>query len=164
MGRGLSKLQKTILVTAYENRESEGRGTERAVQDAKMRHAFLVAHYPELASGFGEPDGPGGADCYYAEILVKHFGWEPKSARYNEAHRDLTGRKHPGSYQFSKVEIGDKQYNTVLAALSRAVARLAARGLVSPIKGWYRWSGVDLTPTGIDVAKQLTVKQKNLEP
>ena len=91
-------------------------------------------------------DDSSGADCYYSEIMFEHFGFPPERADHL--------REHPGSPQFDPHAIGERRYASASAAISRAAKRLEARGLVTCVTGWPGWSGVSLTPTGIQAAKK----------
>ncbi|MGE5610670.1 MAG: hypothetical protein ACM359_15575 [Bacillota bacterium] len=109
MGRGLSKLQLSILFLAERNWHCH-------------------------------PNQP---HVYYAEILTVHFGWKPESP----IGHDLRGR--PGCHRFSKARIGAEKYAATMAVLSRAVGRLAQRGLVTRVRGTdSHWSAANLTCKG----------------
>jgi hypothetical protein len=62
-----------------------------------------------------------GAALLYPEILARYYGWR------------IVGGVSPsvGLWTFSKASIGEKEYRSGRAALSRSVARLAERGLVT---------------------------------
>src|SRR6516164_4813735 len=100
MGRGLSKLQRTILVRALDNRKQEGRG----------------------------PDKPGGADVYHAKVLADYFGWELPAWYYRRKKEEKW--RSPASQKFSRADIGEKRYVAAQAAISRSLVRLQDRGLV----------------------------------
>jgi len=130
MGRGLSRLQKTILVTAYKIQQAEGRS----------------------------PDTPTGADCYYREALVAHYGWTC------QLHQTGDGKRcSPGGHHFSRAAIGERKYNAAMVALNRAVRRLEDRELVEWRCGLYgKWHGVILTTTGTEIARGLLAKQNGI--
>jgi hypothetical protein len=135
MGRGLSDLQKDILTCAYNNY-----ATGDNVFTHKPSHGFNI---PPLR-----------VDAFYYEILIRHFGFENRLKD-----RDWRGRVFTGQH-FDKDKIGKERYNAAQAALSRAVTRLHQRGLITFISGALaKWTGVNLTPAGIEVARRLSVKQ-----
>jgi hypothetical protein len=118
---GLSPLQRTILVLAYDNWEREGRTTRSE-----------------------------GCDCYYYEVLQRVWGFENRWAHL--PHRT------PERWHFRQRQIPYGRYNAALASLSRAVRRLAQRGLVTRHRGtsWRgTWAGVKLTVVGVPVAERL---------
>jgi hypothetical protein len=130
MGRGLSDLQATILRLALANRETEGRG-----------------------------DSSPGADVLRAEVLAAYHGWDGHAMRYGAGYGDSAGSRDYGSQHFSEGRIGAGHYNAAHAALTRAFARLEARGLVLLVSGTSsRWSGAVLTPLGVEQARKLKVK------
>jgi hypothetical protein len=140
MGRGLSELQKTILVMAHQKR-IDGR-----------------------TGGAGR-----GAELYYAEILAAVHGWTPAhgSLHYQREMTSRFGTISVGDYHygthFSKWHIG-KQYNAAMASLSRAVLRLNKRGLITAWRG-RSWAGVCLTDAGAEIAQQLSANTaENLPP
>jgi hypothetical protein len=127
MGRGLSELQKTILRIAWRNREAE------------RRH-----------------DGSGGGDVVYAEVLAEHYGWHPSRCRLQAPsyEKEDEERRTFGSQHFAKEIIGERVYNAAHAALTRAMTRLATRGLVTLVYGVNsRWSGANLTADGVRLAR-----------
>ncbi len=136
MGKGLSPLQRTILITALANRTAEGRD-----------------------------DTCNGADVYLAEVLHRHFHFPFKRDYWLRDKSDAAilaeMRKLPGSHRFSLVEIGASKYRAAQAALSRAAARLQQRGQVVRYNGstaW--WAGVRLTPQGIATAEKLSANTR----
>jgi hypothetical protein len=139
MGRGLSELQRSILTLALHNRFAEGRC-----------------------------DGSNGCDVYLPEILAVHFKWPlAYEGTPTDIRRDRDGdddNKDGGIYSasqpwFSKAMIGAKRYAAGHAALSRAMARLQSRGLITIRGGAYsNWNGANLTRFGVAIAEQVTVK------
>jgi hypothetical protein len=86
----LSKLQRSILRLALENRVRENRS-----EDSR------------------------GSDLYYAEIKVKYYGFEPRCLSYaNPECRDM--RRSPGSHQFAPEDVVAEQCAAASAAISRA--------------------------------------------
>ncbi len=82
---------------------------------------------------------------YYADICEKYYGWPRKT--------DVAGNPlSRGSQHFSRSEIGNREYNRVMATISRSCLRLEKRGLVHCLAGeFHRWSGVEaITQEGGD--------------
>lgn len=104
--------------------------------------------------------------CYYADVLEKYFRWIPirPIERFSETDADivtgqphqtgtpkeLTGRiKYPGLKYFSPGLVGKKEYQKVMATLSRSCERLRERGLVNCLQGAdQHWAAVELTELG----------------
>ena len=104
--------------------------------------------------------------CYYADVLEKYFQWIPirPIERFGETTTDiisgqpqqtvtpkeLIGRiKYPGLKYFSPGLIGKKEYQKVMASLSRSCERLRERGLVNCLQGAdQHWAAVELTEKG----------------
>lgn len=74
---------------------------------------------------------------YYADICEKYYGWPRKT--------DSQGNPLSiGSQHFSRSEIGEREYNRVMATISRSCLRLEKRGLVRCLVAKSsRWSGVE---------------------
>lgn len=130
MGRGLSDQQKTILRVAYQGR---------------LRRMEIRIVGPEI-------------DALVPELLAACFGWEPRSPfrrPWREAGEDCE-RLNAGQHFFSRESIGRDTYNAARASMSRALRRLAARGLLEVEQGLYcGWTGVWLTEAGLRVAEEL---------
>jgi len=85
------------------------------------------------------------ADVYYVEVLVDHFKFPAPRA-------DL---RSPEGKSFKRDGSTGRAIASANAALSRAVRRLAARGLCLAMCGRRtRWSGVNLTDAGVRVASE----------
>lgn len=150
MGRGLSKLQKSILVLALEKRE-ERRGLNQyryenrspCVSDLYSPD-ILYAVY-ELGGGdplpIGEPDN-------YDDWVPSLWG---KAYRFDDP--GPAWRRHP---------IDETQYRTAMAAISRSVSRLESRGLIKRSDDWER-VGLTLTMPGEAVALGLIPKDRRDE-
>jgi len=80
------------------------------------------------------------ADDYLlrSEILAEFWGWKPVSPI-----RGPEG-KRAGRFHFSRRQIGEKRYASVMASLSRACRHLQERGLIEQLEGL---SGIGLTIT-----------------
>lgn len=97
--------------------------------------------------------GPGGADLFHYEVLIEYWHLP------GEVHRDPDGkRRYTTGHHFSRSFRNYARFNAARAALTRAVRRLADRGLVIWVSGMYaQWAGVNLTADGIAMAQQLMV-------
>jgi hypothetical protein len=103
-----------------------------------------------------------GRPLHIAEIKARYFGWQATDRwgrvvplTYHgvdcgcDPQRDIfacpedKGLANPGAVKFRRAVIGPRRYNQVHATLSRALQRLAARGLVG-----VSWKGVQLTEQG----------------
>jgi DNA-binding MarR family transcriptional regulator len=135
MGRGLSKLQKTILSLAYRNR------LDRLERAATADTAFERNIYER---------GGYSIDLYDSEVLREHFGWEPRSIWWRPALGEA--RPHYGQI-FKMSEIGERRYRSTRSSLSRAVTRLEDRALVE--RRHLDLAGLDLTDRGIEEAEKL---------
>ena len=89
---------------------------------------------------------------YSCEILADYFGWEPlQKFQRGECTptEDVGVLTNPGEYFFSRQAIGEREYNRVMATLSRSCRRLEKRGLVTRIQGLMaHWAGVKITEEG----------------
>lgn len=129
MGRGLSELQKDILRLAYVNQHSP----EVNPADLNLKRR---------------------ADVLYPEILHACYGFEPVVRWW--AGRELSVKESFlfGGQIFDRHAIGVDRYNRAQAAVSRAVLRLAERGLIQCVQGAYaKWTGADLTAEGVKVVE-----------
>jgi|GEM_PF-6731097 len=134
MGRGLSDLQKYILVRSLEIRK------EYPVVELRL----------EDRSPFGPSVAP---DISHGEILEGFYGIEPAcSLRFENGILNWRMR-------FNYSQLDEKAYRAAHAAISRAMSRLVARGLLSPHLGnkhiSYRSTGYELTEAGAAMAETL---------
>ena len=127
----LSKLQRCILGLALENRVRENRN-----EDSR------------------------GADMYYAEVMVKHFGFKLARSRWTNRRPNVANlRENQGNQCFNREEVGRARYAAAAASISRAAQRLGHRGLVVCLQGAHsRWSGVSLTVEGVNAAASAKVR------
>jgi hypothetical protein len=133
MGRGLSDLQGTILVLAYRKRQAR---MERIATLEADSFEYRVLN-----------EGVPSVDLYYPEVLREHFGFEVRS------HWWAPERERPTYGQnFSMQGIGERRYRSAQSSLSRAVARLEARGLVERCRR--DLAGLNLTERGVEEAKR----------
>ncbi len=163
MGRGLSDLQSTILCLAYKNRIQRDRSRAELVklrgQLKRERRAAMddirAYHSPANATKRKERKEllrkihhlkkddsiKRNTDLLRREVLIAHWDWKPAKP---EGWMDQ---------RFSKVQLGERYYNTVLSSLSRALARLKGRGLVvmQPTT-IYGPAKIDLTDRGLEEA------------
>jgi hypothetical protein len=141
-GKGLSQLQRDILMIAYRNISAH------AVVDGRES-----AGPPQYQLGVRVNGNFGNRfmHAYYHEVLVDHFGWMPW-----DDYRWRSNKRSPGHWKFSREQIGHKKYASAQASLSRAITRLEDRGLVGVFCGVRsRWSGIELTEHGARVAREL---------
>ena len=93
--------------------------------------------------------GRNGVDLYTHEILHDHFGWEYRAGRG----ASLKSRISPGGVKFERAAIGTAAYNATRASLSRALRRLAGRGLIELRSGALSsWTGLRLMAAGAAAA------------
>jgi hypothetical protein len=93
-----------------------------------------------------------GADLFYKEVLASFYDFEYE--HFNPEYDDL--RRSFGHKRFDPEVIGRSRYNAASAAISRAVARLAKRGLVTQVCGAVsHWAGIELTELGVVLAERV---------
>ncbi len=97
---------------------------------------------------------------YSVEILAGFFGWRTESPlRWYQpgdtcgglplAAEQVGNLRNPNSQYFTLKELGEKKYRLVRSSLSRSIARLEARGLVTIIRGMYSpWAAAEITEAG----------------
>lgn len=132
MGRGLSELQKRILMLAYVRRQDLDFEKER------------------------EED----PDLYYPEVLAEVWGF-PHTQLFPREYEAKYGRRvwssgWWGKY-FDRSEIGEKEYSRATTTLWRSASRLEDRRLVK--KAFYGKPGLLLTDEGIETARRLSVEK-----
>lgn len=132
MGRGLSDLQRSILVLALRNRTER---LERAPRDANYAR------------------GVWSIDLYDAEVLHHLYGWPLSNRGLGWRPRKEEQRPTFGQ-SFSMAEVGERRYRSAMSSLSRAVKRLEARGLVERRCAYL--TGLDLTETGVKETEKLS--------
>ena len=113
----------------------------RAAQQRSVREL----QRPRLGGRCAPPARP---DAFYFELLADAFGWKPKSWG------------NFGGRHFSRAALGDHRYRAALASLSRACARLEARGLLQRVQV-LQW-GVLLTDKGAVVAAHLVAADSGI--
>ena len=121
MGRGLSKLQIRILQLAYRKRQEHKAPEEIARRKEERKRLIYMAAYGgiDLRKELGdEPPKP--FDLPYTEIYGELFDFKP-----------IYGDPQIAGKHFDPHPI--KNYNSVLASVSRSVKRLWLRGLID----WY---------------------------
>ena len=91
-----------------------------------------------------------GADCYHPEVYAAAYGWVVQK-RWQDGRRSHLMRADPPSGR-----AGPRERAAIMAAVSRAARRLYQRGLARHVGN--AWAGINLTPEGYEVAKDLTVK------
>ncbi|MEU3176597.1 hypothetical protein [Streptomyces sp. NPDC007000] len=85
----------------------------------------------------------GTPDVYAAEIYAEVYGFQP-----------LPGAdvRNPARQTFSREQIGAQEYHAAAAAVSRALRRLADRGLLTRHGGAGAGAGARLTEAGLEEA------------
>lgn len=137
MARGLSDLQKAILVLAY-HRHQERLEQIATAKEGSHEHLVLTR-------------GVGSIDLFNAEVLHEHFGLPVCSHWW----RPERGERPRWGNNFCMRVIGEKRYRCAQASTSRAVKRLQERGLVERVHGWC--AGMRLTDDGVTTAEDLSV-------
>ena len=136
MARSLSPLQKFILVEALKRRT-----------DPKLRARTLSQTHLE--------------DLYFFEVLHGWWGfpyWR-KAFRYDGDFETFMRWVLTQTTHFKPAQIGKNRYQSAVASLSRSIARLERRSLVLIYAHWWlKWTGIDLTPTGYQVAENIASK------
>jgi hypothetical protein len=127
MGRALSALQEGILAQAYRNRADPRR--PGVIRRSRNR---------------GAPDLP------YQQIFARLLGWPISHAPAAPAE---PARSRACAWSFDPAVVGETRYALGTAAVSRALRRLARRGLVV-YEGWCP-GGATLTPEGVRVIRGL---------
>lgn len=139
MGRGLSALQKTILLRAISNNRREyGCDLRPIQQDFSSDRRSVV-------------------DVFSCEIAADHFGW-PLPCRNFYDSEIVDGKAIRARHRICHRPNGStsEQANRVHASISRALKRLEERGLGYATRGVYsRWSGFILNAEGVEVSQQL---------
>lgn len=85
-------------------------------------------------------------DVFVWEVLADLYGWQPRT-------RQITGettRKYYGAQRFSVDEVGEAEYRSRSASVSRALSSLEARGYMERVRG-----AADLTEDGVDLCRRL---------
>lgn len=92
-----------------------------------------------------------GVDLRYPDVLREHWGWEPVRRGWGAGERCVPYARH-----FSKAQIGEREYRSAQASLSRTVRRLEERGLV--VRGRLFGHGtLTLTELGVEAAEELSL-------
>lgn len=109
-----------------------------------QRRILQLAHHNREA---GRSKRRSTADVYAAEIYAEVYGFPalPGADPRNPAHQT-----------FSKEQIGAQEYHAAAASVSRALRRLAERGLLTRHGGPGAGAGGRLTKTGREEAATLT--------
>lgn len=147
MPRGLSDLQKRVLVMAYERRRGRDLDAER--EEGERR----IARYGFAPDAYKAPP-----DVYYPEMLAEIWGFPTTQLLPDERAAGFGENQTPprwwGQY-FDRDAIGRDTYNRATTSLWRTVGRLEERGLVA--KGFHGKPGLLLTDEGLALAERLSV-------
>jgi hypothetical protein len=142
MGRGLSDLQRFILVEA-------GRRD-------RLYYTDVLHHF------FGFPPRPGERLRYHKPgAATKGCPREFLPSTWEDG-GTLTS---PGSQPFDPEEIGRGRYHAAQVSVSRACLRLGRRGLVTSLVGRVsHWGGVELTDRGRELSVALAAQLPHKQP
>ena len=89
----------------------------------------------------------GSCDVCTTQVLLEIYDWPLIENCFSVA-----------AHNFDSNEVGQREYDQAMVIVSRAVQRLEARGLVTRFKSCHAWSGISLTPAGIQASEKLLVK------
>ena len=93
----------------------------------------------------GQKTGP--CDVCTTQVLLEIYDWPLAFDCFSVA-----------AHNFDRKEVGQQEYDQAMVTVSRAMSRLEARGLVTRFKSRHAWSGISLTPAGVEASEQLSVK------
>ena len=93
----------------------------------------------------GQKTGP--CDVCTTQVLLEIYDWPLIENCFSVA-----------AHNFDRKEVGRREYDQAMVVVSRAMSRLQARGLVTRFKSRRAWTGISLTPVGVEVSEQLLVK------
>ena len=101
---------------------------------------------------------------YYADVLIGFFAWKPRRSIRRYTANDQGAKalgvgtiRSPETKIFEPGRIGEAKYRSTMASLSRAVSRLADRGLVFPLRG-----GLEITEAGREWLRSREPEPSNL--
>jgi hypothetical protein len=141
MGRGLSELQKRILIIVYERRQ--GRDFD---QEERQWHDLVASN--RLLQGFPSRVRH---DIRHPEIIAKLYDWPLWSYKEGQYLRPSEGASvKDWGQNWNRDVIGLAEYNRKTAVYYRAVSRLRARGLLTD-----RGPGLWITDEGMRVAEAM---------
>ncbi len=141
MGRGLSDLQKRILIIVYERRQ--GRDYD---QEERQWHELGASN--RLLQGFTYGVHH---DVRHPEIIAELYDWPLWSYKKGRYLRPSEGASvKDWGQNWNRDRIGLAEYNRKTAAYYRAVSRLKARGLLTD-----HGPGLWITDEGMRVAEAL---------
>ena len=89
----------------------------------------------------------GSCDVCTTQLLMDIYDWPLVESCFSVA-----------AHNFDRNEVGQREYDQAMATVSRAARRLEARGLITRFKSRHAWSGISLTPAGIQAYEELLVK------
>ena len=93
----------------------------------------------------GQKTGP--CDVCTTQVLLEIYDWPLVENCFSVA-----------AHNFDRNEVGRREYDQAMVSVSRALKRLEARGLVTRFKSRRAWSGISLTPAGVEASEKLLVK------
>jgi len=126
MGRGLSPLQKFILVAALKKSNKLPGWDSKTCTNNRNRYGVLRPK----------------------DVLVGYYGFTPKSSDYSF--------NKQGAWDFKMSEVGEGRYRAAAVATRKAFLRLEKRGLVRTVNHhWQEYLGIELSPTGKELAEKI---------
>jgi len=136
MGRGISELQRTILLMAYENHKKYTSEIWIKKEIEEYKKLRVMSAYGGLL--LPKEYEPSHVDLYHHEIFAYLIHIDP-------------AKLYGTVWHFKPEIIGYRKYNSLNASISRTFSRLHKRGLVN----WYLFnhhsnSAIELTEKGIE--------------
>jgi len=131
MGRGLSKLQKWILLQAYEKEIKAEEKIETRV-DATAEEMLRNKRYPRHSMAHQQE-----RSLFFYEICNGYYGW--------------IANRRGWVQRFSREAIGESRYRSAMVAICKAALRLEQRGLCIALRriAYERSAAIFLTPDGV---------------
>jgi len=150
MGRGLSPLQKYILIAAFEKTKINiAEISDKPESRGPWGHGWCPLKAMQLIEAEGR-DTRGFRILRPKEVLAGFYGFKSKDP-------DTFRFSNDRSHDFDRSEIGEKKYRAAAVSVRKAFLRLERRGLIRATNyHWYPYIGAELTPAGIELAEELT--------
>ncbi len=150
MGRGLSPLQKYILIAAFEKTKINiAEISDKPESRGPWGHGWCPLKAMQLIEAEGR-DTRGFRILRPKEVLAGFYGFKSKDP-------DTFRFSNDRSHDFDRSEIGEKKYRAAAVSVRKAFLRLERRGLIRATNyHWYPYIGAELTPAGIELAEEFT--------
>jgi hypothetical protein len=134
MGRGLSNLQKRILMLVYEKRqerdfEEEERKQKKMREDPTYQRMLQAIYGKADLSPYSISNYP---DAYHSDLIGALYDWRLRRSYWERDGRCPSegGKVLHGGQNFDRRDMGAEEYNRRTASYYRAVGRLKRRGLL----------------------------------